>query len=87
MKKRKGCGAWLSGWLAGPWARRITPFRLVGPPGTKELMENLQRAYAADIRIRVADEGLPPEGAAVAVEEFRNEGGEPPGSRPIGRGA
>jgi ribonuclease Z len=65
---------WLSGWLAGPWARRSAPFRLVGPPGTKELMENLQQAYAADIRIRVADEGLPPEGAAVAVEEFRREG-------------
>ena len=65
---------WLSGWLAGPWARRMIPFRVVGPPGTKELMGNLERAYAADIRIRVADEGLPPEGAAVAVEEFGREG-------------
>lgn len=65
---------WVSGWLAGPWARRMIPFRVVGPPGTKELMGNLERAYAADIRIRVADEGLPPEGAAVAVEEFGREG-------------
>ena len=47
---------WLSGWLGGPWARRTTPFRVVGPVGAKELMLNLQRAYEADIKIRTADE-------------------------------
>ncbi|HEX7787848.1 MAG TPA: MBL fold metallo-hydrolase [Methylomirabilota bacterium] len=65
---------WLSGWLGGPWARRTTPFRVIGPNGAKELMANLERAYAADIRIRMADENYPAEGIRVIVEEFPLEG-------------
>jgi ribonuclease Z len=61
---------WLSGWLGGPWARRQTPFRVIGPTGTKDLMANLERAYAADIRIRMADENYPAEGIRVIAEEF-----------------
>jgi ribonuclease Z len=65
---------WLTGWLGGPFGRRTTPFHVVGPTGTKELMTNLERAYAADIRIRVADEHYPPEGARVIADEFAAEG-------------
>lgn len=61
---------WLSGWLGGPWARRTTPFRVIGPTGTKDLMANLERAYAADIKIRMADENYPAEGIRVITEEF-----------------
>ena len=61
---------WLSGWLGGPWARRTTPFRVIGPTGTKDLMANLERAYAADIKIRMADENYPAEGIRVIAEEF-----------------
>jgi ribonuclease Z len=46
------------------------PFHVIGPTGTKELMTNLERAYAADIRIRIADEHYPPEGVKVIAEEF-----------------
>jgi ribonuclease Z len=66
---------WLSGWLGGPWARRATPFRVIGPTGTKELMAGLERAYAADIKIRIADEKYPPEGVRVLAEEFGAGGG------------
>ena len=65
---------WLSGWLGGPWARRTTPFRVIGPNGTKDLMTNLEHAYAADIRIRMADENYPAEGIRVITEEFPGEG-------------
>ena len=65
---------WLSGWLGGPWARRITPFRVIGPTGTKELMSNLERAYAADIQVRMADEKYPAEGIKVIAEEFTGGG-------------
>ncbi len=65
---------WLTGWLAGPFGRRSTPFHVIGPTGTKELMSNLELAYAADIRIRIADEKLPPEGVKVIADEFRAEG-------------
>jgi ribonuclease Z len=65
---------WLTGWLPGPWARRTTPLHIIGPVGTKELAENLERAYAADIHIRMADEKLPREGAVIEPEEFAHEG-------------
>lgn len=61
---------WLSGWLGGPWARRTTPFRVIGPTGTKDLMANLERAYAADIKIRMADEKYPAEGVRVITDEY-----------------
>jgi ribonuclease Z len=65
---------WLTGWLGGPFGRRTTPFHVIGPTGTKELMTNLERAYAADARIRIADEHYPPEGAKVIADEFAAEG-------------
>jgi ribonuclease Z len=37
-------------------------------------MENIEKAYAADIKIRLEDEKLPPEGIAVAPEEFERDG-------------
>src|SRR6266536_3457206 len=32
---------WLTGWIPGAWARRTTPFHLIGPVGAKSLMANL----------------------------------------------
>jgi ribonuclease Z len=37
-------------------------------------MSNLERAYAADIKIRIADEKLSTQGVAVDVEEFSSDG-------------
>ena len=65
---------WLSGWLGGPWARRTRPFHVVGPLGTNDLMQNLGKAFAADIRIRGVDEKYPAEGIAVIADEFSAEG-------------
>jgi len=65
---------WLTGWLESHFGTRKTPFRVIGPTGAKPLMENLERAYAADINIRVADEKLPPAGVAIEVTEFVQDG-------------
>jgi ribonuclease Z len=65
---------WLTGWLTSHFGTRTKPFRVIGPVGAKLLMENLERAYALDIKIRIADEKLPPSGVAVHVEEFDNDG-------------
>ena len=65
---------WITGWVVGGPARRTTPFRVIGPVGAKELMSNLEKAYALDIKIRIEDEKLPPQGIATAVEEFENDG-------------
>ncbi len=65
---------WLTGWLQSHYAQRSAPLRVIGPTGAKNLMSNLEKAYAADIEIRIADEKLPPQGVALAVEEFAADG-------------
>lgn len=65
---------WLTGWLPPPFGRRTTPFHVIGPVGAKALMSNLEKAYALDIKIRIEDENLPPEGIATIVEEFDKNG-------------
>jgi ribonuclease Z len=65
---------WLTGWLTSHFGTRTKPFRVIGPTGARTLMENLERAYALDIKIRIADEKLPPEGIAVEVEEYDHDG-------------
>lgn len=64
---------WLTGWL-GSSGRQSTPFRVIGPVGAKALMSNLEKAYAADIKIRIEDTKLPPEGIAIVAEEFDKDG-------------
>ena len=65
---------WLTGWLESYFGTRKTPYRVIGPTGARELIENLERAYALDIKIRVADEKLPLSGIATDVTEFDREG-------------
>ena len=64
---------WLSGWLPGSGGR-ARPFRVIGPTGAKELMSSLEKAYAADVRIRIADQKLNPAGASIVVDEFASDG-------------
>jgi ribonuclease Z len=65
---------WLTGWLESYFGTRQTPFRIIGPLGTRRLIAGLEAAYADDIAIRVADEKLPPAGIATAVEEYERDG-------------
>jgi ribonuclease Z len=65
---------WLTGWLQSHFGQRTTPLRVIGPTGAKTLMSNLEKAYAADIKIRIADEKLSPQGVVPAVEEFAADG-------------
>jgi len=65
---------WLTGWLESYFGTRKTPYRVIGPTGAKRLMENLERAYADDIKIRIADEKLPLAGIATDVTEFDRDG-------------
>jgi len=65
---------WLTGWLESYFGARKSPYRVIGPVGAKRLMENLERAYADDIKIRVADEKLPLSGIMTDVAEFDGDG-------------
>ncbi len=65
---------WLTGWLTSHFGQRTTPYRVIGPIGAKRLMENLERAYAGDVKIRHADEKFPLAGIATNVTEFDRDG-------------
>jgi ribonuclease Z len=65
---------WLTGWLQSYFGARTRPFRVIGPAGAKTLMHHLETAYALDVAIRIEDEKLSPEGAAVEVTEFEGDG-------------
>ena len=65
---------WLTGWLESHFGTRKSPYKVIGPTGAKRLMENLERAYADDIKIRLADEKLPVSGIATDVSEFDCDG-------------
>ena len=61
---------WLTGWLATPWASRKGPMKLYGPRGTVAMTENLTKAFADDIRIRIDDEHLDPEAIRFAAKDI-----------------
>ena len=65
---------WLTGWLGGKFGRRNSPMRVLGPKGTLHLTHHLREAFSADIAIRIADEGLPPDGARIDAGEFEHDG-------------
>jgi ribonuclease Z len=56
---------WLTGWLFG----RTWPLALFGPKGTADMATHLSAAYAFDLRMRQADEGLPPDGARLKAKD------------------
>ncbi|MDT4740306.1 MBL fold metallo-hydrolase [Bradyrhizobium sp. WYCCWR 12699] len=65
---------WLTGWLSSYFGNRRRPLNVIGPVGTAKLMHHIEAAYAHDIDIRVADEKLAREHAAIDVKEFADDG-------------
>lgn len=65
---------WLTGWLESYFGARSAPLRVIGPEGARALMTHLECAYAADVNIRIEDEKLAPQGAAIDVSEFDADG-------------
>jgi ribonuclease Z len=59
---------WLTGWLLSNRASRLDIF---GPAGTNEMIINLQRAFAFDIRMRIEDDKAPEEGSRFIVSEIK----------------
>ena len=65
---------WLTGWLGGKFGRRTRPMRVLGPNGTRHLTHHLEKAFSADIAIRIADEDLPADGVRIDAGEFQRDG-------------
>lgn len=61
---------WLTGMLPPTFAGRTTSMQVYGPAGTAAMMTNLEKAFEADIRFRVADEHVPPIAAHIQAREI-----------------
>ena len=59
---------WLTGWLL---SNRATRMNIFGPVGTDEMIRNLQKAFAFDIRMRIEDDRAPEEGSRFFVSEIQ----------------
>ena len=60
---------WLTGWLVAPGRHR--ELRVLGPSGTKEMLEHLQQAYAFDIDFRKSDDRASPDGVIIRAEDVK----------------
>jgi ribonuclease Z len=59
---------WLTGWII---SRRARPLMVFGPTGTKAMMNELRKAFAFDIKMRVEDDKRSEEGSKFLVKEIR----------------
>ena len=62
---------WLTGWLEPPFAQRKGALQVFGPTGTRNMMDNLEKAFDWDIQTRLADQKLVRENVALVVTEIR----------------
>lgn len=62
---------WLTGWIPAVYGRRASPFQVFGPGGTKDMMENLVKAYAWDISTRSKENNKADSGALVNATDIK----------------
>jgi ribonuclease Z len=63
---------WLTGWIPAVYGRRSDPFEVLGPSGTKNMMDNVVKAFAWDINTRSKEKNKADSGAivnAIDIEE------------------
>jgi ribonuclease Z len=72
---------WMTGYMFGPMGSRAKPMRLWGPSddtaapnGTARIAKGLTEAFADDIRIRQADEGINAAATQIEPHGFRGDG-------------
>lgn len=65
---------WMMRYLFGIRTKLETPLRVVGPPGVAELTHHIKQAFAADTRIRHADEHASLTAADFDTREFDGDG-------------
>jgi ribonuclease Z len=58
---------WLTGWIPAAYGRRSSPFKVFGPSGTKQMMENLEKAFAWDIQTRKKENNKADSGVMVSA--------------------
>ena len=61
---------WLTGWIPALYGRRAVPFQVFGPVGTKDLMQNLEKAFSWDIATRKKEKNKVDSGALVTASDI-----------------
>jgi ribonuclease Z len=61
---------WLTGWIPAAYGRRYHPFLVFGPYGTKDMMENLVKAFSWDINTRRKEMNKADSGALVDATDI-----------------
>jgi ribonuclease Z len=59
---------WLTGWLIAPG--RSVPLPVWGPSGTSSMMAHLAQAYEADIKVRIANDGVSADGVKLVAHDI-----------------
>lgn len=59
---------WLTGWLT---SQRTTPLQVWGPAGTREMIANLEKAFAFDIKIRISDDKAAADGVVINAVDIK----------------
>jgi ribonuclease Z len=62
---------WLTGWIPAAYGRRTQPFQVFGPDGTKDMMENLVKAFSWDINTRSKEKNKADSGALVMATNIK----------------
>lgn len=62
---------WLTGWIPGAYGRRAQPFQVFGPGGTRDMMENLVKAFSWDISTRSKENNKADSGALVNAIDIK----------------
>jgi len=62
---------WLTGWIPAVYGRRSHPFEVFGPDGTKDMMDNLAKAFSWDINTRSKEKNKVDTGALVIGNDIQ----------------
>lgn len=62
---------WLTGWIPAVYGRRAQPFQVFGPAGTRDMMENLGKAFSWDISTRSKENNKADSGALVNAIDIK----------------
>jgi len=62
---------WLTGWIPAVYGRRAHPLQVFGPDDTKDMMENLVKAFSWDIRTRSKENNKADSGAFVNATNIK----------------
>jgi ribonuclease Z len=62
---------WLIGWMPGAYGKRSLPFNVYGPTGTRDMMENMVKAFDWDIKTRTKEHNKFDSGIIVIANDIR----------------